>query len=104
MSSITIDDIILYAIANKQKYVCLTDFNMYGAMEFYNKAHQNNLIPLIGLHIVFNNQDVYFIAKNNRGYKNLLKISSNIMTNQSFDIENHIDSLFVIADDIDKVS
>ena len=104
MSSISIDDIILYAIANKQKYVCLTDFNMYGAMEFYNKAHQNNLIPLIGLHIVFNNQDVYFIAKNNKGYKNLLKISSNIMTNQSFDIENHIDSLFVIADDIGKVS
>ena len=105
MSSISIDDIIRYAIANKQKYVCLTDFNnMYGAMEFYNKAHQNNLIPIIGLHIIFNNQDIYFIAKNNNGYKNLLKISSSIMTNQSFDIINHTDSLFVIADDIDKVS
>lgn len=105
MSSISIDDIIHYAIANKQKYVCLTDFNnMYGAMEFYNKAHQNNLIPIIGLHIVFNNQDVYLIAKDNKGYKNLLKISSNVMTNQSFNIKNYIDSLFVIADDIDKIS
>lgn len=105
MSSISIDDIIHYAIANKQKYVCLTDFNnMYGAMEFYNKAHQNNLVPIIGLHIVFNNQDVYLIAKDNKGYKNLLKISSNLMTNQSFNIKNYIDSLFVIADDIDKIS
>ena len=68
MSSMSIDDIINYAIKNKQKYVCLVDLNnMYGAMEFYNKALANNLIPIIGLHIKYNNEDFYLIAKNNLG-------------------------------------
>ena len=105
MSSMSLDDIINYAIKNKQKYVCLTDFkNMYGAMEFYNKAHTNNLIPIIGLHITYEEDDVYLIAKNTTGYKNLLKISSKIMTNEKYNIKDYVDSLFVIVNDIDKVN
>ncbi|MBP5256858.1 MAG: DNA polymerase III subunit alpha [Mycoplasma sp.] len=105
MSSMSIDDIINYAIKNKQKYVCLTDFkNMYGAMEFYNKAHTNNLIPIIGLHITYEGDEVYLIAKNITGYKNLLKISSKIMTNEKYNIKDYVDSLFVIVNDIDKVN
>ena len=53
MSSISIDDIISYAVKNKHQYVVLTDLNsMYGAAEFYNKAKANNLKPIIGLHII----------------------------------------------------
>ena len=104
MSSMSIDDIINYAIKNKQKYVCLVDLNnMYGAMEFYNKALANNLIPIIGLHIKYNNEDFYLIAKNNLGYKNLIKISSKIMTNEKYDLEDYVDSLFIITQDIDKI-
>ena len=105
MSSMSIDDIINYAIKNEQKYVCLTDFkNMYSAMEFYNKAHANNLIPIIGLHITYNEEEIYLIAKNIVGYQNLLKISSKIMTNEKYDIKDYVNSLFVIANDIDKIS
>ena len=48
MSSISIDDIINFALKDKQKYVCLTDFNnMYGAMEFYNKALEDMTEKLV---------------------------------------------------------
>ena len=63
MSSIKIDDIINFAKANNQTHVCLTDTNLYGAIEFYNKAKANNLKPIIGLNIKYNNQDVYLIAR-----------------------------------------
>ena len=96
MSSISIDDIINFALKNKQKYVCLTDFNnMYGAMEFYNKALENNLKPIIGLHVVYENEDLYLIAKDNSGYRNLLKISSKIMTNQQYNLNDYSESLFI---------
>ena len=105
MSSITIDDIINLALKNEQKYVCLTDFNnMYGAMEFYNKALQNNLKPIIGLHVIYANEHLYLIAKNNVGYQNLLKISSNIMTNQQYNLNNFSDSLFILTDDISRLT
>ena len=101
MSSISIDDIINFALKNKQKYVCLTDFNnMYGAMEFYNKALENNLKPIIGLHVVYENEHLYLIAKDNSGYHNLLKISSKIMTNQQYRLNDYSESLFILTDDI----
>jgi DNA polymerase-3 subunit alpha len=52
MSSMSIDDIINFAIRQKQKYVALVDINvMYGTIEFYNKAIANKLHPVIGLKI-----------------------------------------------------
>ena len=105
MSSISIDDIINFALKNKQKCVCLTDFNnMYGAMEFYNKALENNLKPIIGLHVVYENEDLYLIAKDNSGYHNLLKISSKIMTNQQYNLNDYSESLFILTDDINSLT
>lgn len=102
MSSMSIDDIIQYALKNKQKYVCLTDFNvMYGAIEFYNKAIANNLKPIIGLNIIYNDIELYLIAKNNQGYKNLVKISSLVMSNKQFDINEYINDLYIITNDSD---
>ena len=97
MSSIKIDDIINFAKANNQTHVCLTDTNLYGAIEFYNKAKANNLKPIIGLNIKYNNQDVYLIAKNNNGYKNLIKISSHSLSNEQFDLNVYSSDLFIFS-------
>lgn len=128
MSSMSVDDIINHALKNKQTAVCLTDFNnMYGAMEFYNKAIAHKLKPIIGLHIKYNDSDLFLIAKNNDGYKNLMKISSLTMiksvsetdltllqsniksTNtlcdlaNKFDLNDYIDNLYVIGNDASKI-
>jgi DNA polymerase-3 subunit alpha len=101
MSSISIDDIINHALRNKQKYVVLVDINnMYGAMEFYQKATANKLIPIIGLQINYQNEKVILIAKDNDGYHNLLKISSRTMTNTTYDINQYLDNVCVIVNNI----
>lgn len=105
MSSLTVDDIINFALINKSKYVVLTDFNvMYGAIEFYNKAIANNLKPIIGLHIKYDNRDLYLIAKNNHGYKQLMKISSFINTNQQYELNDYLDDLFIVASDANNLN
>jgi DNA polymerase-3 subunit alpha len=99
----SIDDIINLAIKNQQKYVALTDFNnLYGAMEFYDKAVKAKLIPIIGLHIKYQQQDVYVIAQNIIGYYSLVKISSLIMTEQAFDINDYLKDIFILVPDIKK--
>jgi DNA polymerase-3 subunit alpha len=101
MSSMSIDDIINHARANKQKYVALVDINnMYGAMEFYQKAKANKLIPIIGLQVTYQNQKVILIAKNNQGYHNLVKISSRVMTSATYDIKDFISNTYVIVEDV----
>ncbi|MDE6477497.1 MAG: PHP domain-containing protein, partial [Mycoplasmoidaceae bacterium] len=97
--------IINFAIKNNQKYVSLIDINtMYGTVEFYQKAIKNNLIPIIGLQIEYKNEKVILVAKNNNGYKNLIKISSLVMTKQELVLENYLNDLFVIVNDINNSS
>ena len=105
MSSISIDDIISYAVKNNHKYVVLTDFNaMYGAAEFYNKAQANNLKPIIGLHIIEDSQYIYLLAKNNQGYKDLMKFSSLKMEGdvEAPTINKLIKNCFLITEDINQ--
>ncbi|WEK82814.1 MAG: DNA polymerase III subunit alpha [Mycoplasma sp.] len=100
MSSLSVDDIINLALKHKQKYVVLTDFNtMYGTIEFYNKAIANNLKPIIGLHLKYQQRDLYLIAKNNIGYRNLMRVSSLININETYDLNQFLDGCYVIASD-----
>ena len=68
--------------------VAITDHgNMFGALKFYEKCVENNIKPIIGCEFYISN-DLYrkegkddmghlvLIAKNNTGYKNLLKLNS----------------------------
>lgn len=98
-SAISIDEIIDFAIKNKQQYVSLVDRNvMYGAIEFYIKAKKNNLKPIIGLNLTLNGNEIYLIALNNTGYLKLCKISSTINCFPSQDWIQHIsDDLIVIS-------
>jgi DNA polymerase-3 subunit alpha len=98
MSSNSIDDIINFAITNKQDYVALMDIDtMYGAMEFYHKATARNLKPIIGLKINYINENVYLVAKNKIGYDNLVRISSFINIGEEYDINKCLNGLFVIV-------
>jgi DNA polymerase III alpha subunit len=103
MSSISIDDIIRRACDLKQKYVALIDINnLYGAMEFYQKATANHLSPIIGLQVNYQHESVVLIAKNNHGYHNLIKISSRVMTNTAYDLNDFIDHTYVVVQDRSK--
>jgi DNA polymerase-3 subunit alpha len=98
-STISVDDLIKNAKKNKLSHVALIDINtMYGALEFYNKAKANNLIPIIGLQINYQNHRLVLIAKDYVGYQTLIKISSFVCSDIPFDINDFITSLFIIVE------
>ena len=92
-STLSIDDIIQFAIDQNLEYASLVDINvLYGAMEFYKKCNQSNIKPIIGLQIKYKNSDLVLIAKNYDGYKKLITISSLVMTTGLDDLNNYIDN------------
>ncbi|WP_052663892.1 DNA polymerase III subunit alpha [Mycoplasmoides alvi] len=98
-SILSIEDIISFAINTNQKYVVLTDFNvLYGAVDFFDLAKKNNLIPVIGLEIFHESSlsNLVLFAKSNIGYKNLLKISSFIMCKTFFDLDNYLEDVAIV--------
>lgn len=100
-SSLSIDKIIDFAIANNQEYVCMVDKNvMYGAFEFYKKSINNNLKPVIGIEFEYSNAKFIALAKNNFGYHLLIKLSSWLMQAIEFDF-NELDNenIFLIKID-----
>ena len=68
--------------------LCITDTNnMFGVYEFYLSCKKNNIKPIIGMTVV-NKQDKFIlIAKNNDGYKNLIKLST-IISERELEIED----------------
>ena len=90
MSSISIDDIIAHARENKQDYVCLVDVNvMYGALEFYTKATNAGLKPVIGLSAYADNKEYVLLARDYAGYIILCNLSSAINHNKNWKIEDY---------------
>ncbi|QZX49341.1 DNA polymerase III subunit alpha [Mycoplasma sp. E35C] len=100
-TNLSISDIIQYALKNNQTHVCLTDLNvLYGAVEFYDLAKKNNLVPIIGLEIfdTDTNSELVLIAKNNEGYLRLISISSFASSNEQYNIFDYLDdNLYVIV-------
>ena len=75
-SMIKIDDLITFAKENNIKSLAITDHNMYGVMEFYQKCRQNNIHPILGLELTYHKENIVLYAKNYLGYQNLLKLST----------------------------
>lgn len=101
-STLSIDQIITFALNQKTPYVSLCDqHNLYGAMEFYVKATKHNLIPIIGVEIEYKQQLCRFFAKNLAGYQNLIKIISLIKTQQEFMLSTYLNNLLVITPVVD---
>jgi DNA polymerase-3 subunit alpha len=86
-----IDDMVAYAKEQEMPAIALTDHGtMFGAVEFFNKAIQKEVKPIIGLETYMaprrmtdkdpqldkNAFHLLLLAENMTGYKNLLKIAS----------------------------
>ncbi|MDO5568533.1 MAG: DNA polymerase III subunit alpha [bacterium] len=56
--------------------IAITDSNMFGVLEFYFECKKNNIKPIIGLQVKINNGYILLYAKTNKGYKNLIKLST----------------------------
>lgn len=59
------------------KSLAITDEdNMFGVMEFYTECIKNEIKPIIGLELTVENSKILLYAKNLKGYKNLIKLST----------------------------
>lgn len=87
---IRVGDLVKYAVDNELPAIAITDHGvMYSAIEFYEKAKDAGINPLIGCEFYVHNGDIsekdpannpmwhlILIAKNAQGYKNLIKLVS----------------------------
>ena len=90
-NAIHLNDYIMKAVQNSFTFLSITDKNLHGVYKFYNECKKNNIKPIIGLEIRYIDDDNYesiilAYAKNNEGYKNLLKLSTYKNTNELTDI------------------
>lgn len=76
-SLIKIDSLISYLKKNNINICGICDINLSSSIEFYTKCKNNNIKPIIGLDIKYNNFQIFLYAKNYEGYKNLIKINTN---------------------------
>ncbi len=75
-STLKIESIVSYAKNNNYDFIGLIDDGvLYGAMEFYHTCIKENIKPIIGMEINYNNLKVCLISKNKEGYYNLIKLS-----------------------------
>ena len=69
----------LISLAKEYGYnsLAITDHNnMFGVMEFYLECKKNNIKPIVGLELTYEDKEILLYAKNNDGYKNLIKLST----------------------------
>lgn len=73
-STIKIDALIEFLKSHDIASCAIVDENLYGVMDFYSKMKNAGLKPIIGLEVVIEGYKLFLYAKNEVGYKNLLKI------------------------------
>ena len=73
-SLIKVKDLIEYAKNNNIKSLTITDTNMYGVMDFYKLCITNDIKPIIGLEVEYDDKKIILYAENYDGYKNLVKL------------------------------
>lgn len=89
-STLSVDDIIDYAVENGQSSVALTNKgNLFNMIDFYQKARKKGIKPIVGLDAYIENDmtdgkgkvsRILMLAKNETGYKNLMRIISKANT------------------------
>ena len=75
-SLITIDELIKTCVDKNIKSIAICDNDMTGVMHFYKECKKNNIKPIVGLDIVYNNKHILLYCKNYEGYKSLIKLST----------------------------
>ena len=103
-SLIKLDDLILFAKENNISTLGITDSNMFGSIEFYNKCISNDIKPIIGISVTLYEKEFILYARNYNGYMNLCKI----VTKKNLDIleidflrDNNSDIICVVKPDIE---
>ncbi|MFN3695793.1 MAG: PHP domain-containing protein, partial [Ignavibacterium sp.] len=104
----SIDDLLNRALEYKLNSLALTDNNgMYGLIEFYKKAKELNIKPILGSLITdANSKNGYaiFLAKNIEGYKDLCSIITAKKLDEKFNLSDALKkfypNLIIITPDI----
>ncbi|QNQ82371.1 DNA polymerase III subunit alpha [Lactobacillus sp. PV037] len=107
-SPMTVQSLLQGAKQKGYSSIALTDLNVtYGLVNFYKLAKQEGIKPLLGMQITLTglissgeNYNLILIAKSNKGYQNLLSLSSKIQLNKTLAAEEVIKEfkeLFVIV-------
>ena len=115
---LSFDYLSKFCIENSQPAIAITDTsNMFGVLEFSLKMVSLGIQPIIGIQVEIaessfdeiNVGEVVLIAKNDQGYKNLLKISSNFTTNSEFkkivsynNLKKYHDGLILLTGGVEK--
>ena len=90
--SVKLIDYINKAKENNFNFLSITDPNLYGNYKFYNLCIKNNIKPIIGYEYSYEymgiNSKILLYPKNNNGYKNLLKIVTDISLSKNINIED----------------
>ena len=76
-SLIRIDDYINLCKAYGISNASLTDINMIAVMYFYKKCKDNNIKPIIGLTILYEDKEICLYARNHAGYLYLIQVNLN---------------------------
>lgn len=99
-SLIDIKKMILFCKEKGIKYIGICDTNMYGVMEFYKECIANDIKPIIGLEIKFEDSLLLLYAKNYSGYQNLTRLTYIIQEREVNidDLKLYKDNLICITD------
>ena len=81
-SMIKLSDLFLYALTNNINTLGIVDDNLCYVAEFLKLCQKYNIKPVIGLEVNYQNHKIYLYAKNEQGYKELLKINTYIIENE----------------------
>jgi len=107
-SLVKIERLIEKAKADSQNVLAITDFDgMHGAMKFYFQCLDNKIKPIIGLRLSlksnYSNDALLLYAKNENGYRQLMRISTQAKTTGNVDLEflraHHQDVLAIVPVD-----
>ena len=105
--AIKIEDLKEYCKKNKIQTVGISDTsNLCGALEFSENLAKVGCQPIIGTQIIFNYKDNFglipLIAKNEKGYQNIVELSSkSYLSNTNLNLPNcNFDDLLKYKDDI----
>ena len=107
--ALTIETLAKYAKADEQPALAITDTNnLFGALEFSEKLAKSGIQPLIGLQLTvdfgdapkgassriseqkFRRSPLALIAKNERGYMNLMRLASDVWLKPGDGEEPHV--------------
>ncbi len=75
-SLVSIDNLIMYAKNSGYRSMAICDDNLTSAKIFYDKCLNNDIKPIIGLDVKYNDRTILLYAKNYDGYKSLIKLST----------------------------